>query len=117
MARPASGHMKMDRKNRAKQFAPFDALRGFGEAIREKGVLYTERPVLCEDKKEELEKCLSGIKEGDCVTVIYFKECPKAGSKGLFETVTGNIALSKEDRCLCLENLKIRWEDIVDITI
>lgn len=29
-------HPKMDRLNRAKQFMPFDALKGFREALREK---------------------------------------------------------------------------------
>ena len=29
-------HPKMDRLNRAKQFMPFDALKGFQEALREK---------------------------------------------------------------------------------
>lgn len=31
--RPASSHPRMDRKDRAKIFAPFAALRGYGAAI------------------------------------------------------------------------------------
>ena len=41
-------HPKMDRINRAKQFMPFDALKGFKEALREK-----ERKV---DSQRELSK-------------------------------------------------------------
>ena len=43
-------HPKMDRANRAKQFMPFDALKGFREALAEK-----EREIAreAEDRKDE----------------------------------------------------------------
>lgn len=75
MKRPASGHVHMDQRNRAKQFAPFDALRGFGESIRERAVVYTSRPILMEDRKEELDRELEKLRCGVEVTVVYFKEC------------------------------------------
>lgn len=40
-------HPKMDRLNRAKQFMPFDALKGFREALEEK-----EREAEAEAEKE-----------------------------------------------------------------
>ena len=40
---------KMDRSNRAKQFMPFAALKGYEEALREK-----EREVAEREKKEQL---------------------------------------------------------------
>lgn len=75
MPRPASGHLHMDQRNRAKQFAPFDALRGFGESIRERAVVYTSRPVLMEDRKEELDQELKKLQCGMEVTVVWFREC------------------------------------------
>ena len=36
-------HPSMDRRKRAKIFAPFDALRGFSEAVASKDVLYEDR--------------------------------------------------------------------------
>lgn len=74
MPRPVSGHLHMDQRNRAKQFAPFDALRGFGASIRERAVVYSPRPVLCEDRKEEIERALAELCVGDEVMVVYFRE-------------------------------------------
>lgn len=51
MSRPRSGRVKMDRRNRAKQFAPFDALRGFGAAIRDKAELSAEGLMLPEEER------------------------------------------------------------------
>ena len=36
-------HPSMDRGHRAKIFAPFDALKGFNEAVSAKDVLYEDR--------------------------------------------------------------------------
>ena len=36
-------HPKMDVGHRAKIFAPFDALKGFGAAVAAKGIVYTPR--------------------------------------------------------------------------
>lgn len=45
-------HPKMERLNRAKQFMPFDALKGFQEALREK-----ERETECQERlPEEMRK-------------------------------------------------------------
>ena len=49
-------HPPMDAVHRAKIFAPFDALRGFSEAIAAKVVLYEEKKMLTEGEKEELDK-------------------------------------------------------------
>ena len=41
MPRPVSNRRKMDVGHRAKQFAPFSALRGFEESVRKKEILYS----------------------------------------------------------------------------
>ncbi len=46
-------HPKMDRENRAKQFMPFDALKGFREALAEKERLTVEKGDLAEEQKAE----------------------------------------------------------------
>ena len=54
MPRPVSNRRKMDVGHRAKQFAPFAALRGFEESVRKKEILYEPRKELSEEKKQEL---------------------------------------------------------------
>ena len=45
MQRPLSGRIPMDRQRRAKQFAPFQALKGFEDSIREMEAIHGERRV------------------------------------------------------------------------
>ena len=51
-------HPKMDRRRRAKIFAPFDALDGYSDSIDGKNVEYVERVVLEEDDRIELNRRL-----------------------------------------------------------
>ena len=75
MERPTSAHPKMDIGNRAKQFIPMDALRGFSVAVltkqREKQLV--ARINLSEDETELLDWQLRHLQEGDTVTVTYFQ--------------------------------------------
>ena len=49
--RPVSKRYPMDVQHRAKQFAPFAALRGFEEIVRKQEILYEQRKVLSEEQK------------------------------------------------------------------
>ena len=46
--------MGISRENRARQFLPFDALKGLQEALREKEIELDERKELSEESIEEL---------------------------------------------------------------
>lgn len=52
----ANNRPKMDRADRAKQFMPFDALKGFREALAEKETLFEEMKLIDNEEKidEEL---------------------------------------------------------------
>ncbi|WP_024347527.1 YolD-like family protein [Lacrimispora indolis] len=62
----------MDRSSRAKQFMPFDALKGVREAVGEKEQIIVPEHDLSEEKKEELDWKLRQIQIRDIVTVEYF---------------------------------------------
>lgn len=70
MARSARAPMSNDR--RAKQFAPFQALKGLSEAIAEKERIPTPKRILAEDAQEELNQQLSQLRKGTMVTVVYY---------------------------------------------
>ena len=106
-------HPPMPREKRAKLFAPFDALAGYGEALGEQEVIYQEREVLSEEKRQELDKKLDflwnvyrerrqGTKyvggslavkafEPPCVTVRYFEDVPRHEGRGLYHTASGAV--------------------------
>lgn len=59
--RPVSKRYPMDVQHRAKQFAPFAALRGFEEIVRKQEILYEQRKVLSEEQKCGLDRKLQMV--------------------------------------------------------
>ena len=62
----------MTRSRRAKQFQPFDALRGLKEAIAAKEKIPTPKRHLSEDSIAEIDKILNSLRKGQIVTVVYY---------------------------------------------
>lgn len=58
--------------DRAKQFMPFAALKGYEEALRQKERRVQERILLGEDAQEELNYRLCQLSPGELVSVIYY---------------------------------------------
>ena len=86
-------HPRMPRKNRAAQFAPFAALTGYDDLIRE-SARYTERQiVLDENKKEELNRKLHVLLDADdspeAVFTCFIPDPVKSG--GTYEDTVGRI--------------------------
>lgn len=105
----ANNVMKMDRAERAKQFMPFDALKGLKAALREKERIVVEKKELSEEKGEELDRKLHQLQLKDMVTVIYFQE-------NEYVKVTGMVSrIDVTARVLKVVNTKISFEDIYDI--
>ena len=55
-------HPSMDTGRRAKIFSPFDALKGFNEAIASKDVIYRDRIELSDEDRSELDRRLQILK-------------------------------------------------------
>ena len=68
--------LKMSRQERAKQFAPFDALKGLHEAIKLKEFEHEmiSRNEMCEDEIKIISVELSKINKGDKVKVKFFRD-------------------------------------------
>lgn len=98
-------HPGMDVGRRAKIFAPFDALKGFHEAVAAKDVLYRDREVLSEEESAELNRrleILHGLTYNGRmaranrvqVTVTWYEVCDDKnredyGLRGQYRTVSG----------------------------
>lgn len=103
--------VRMDRENRAKQFMPFAALKGYEEALRRKEKIVVERRELSEEKKEELDRILKQIRPQDMVTVVYFKEGEYLERTGLVARIDETAGFLK------IVNLKIPFADICELRI
>lgn len=64
----------LSRLERAKQFLPFDALKGLQEALREKEVQYVEKIELSDEKKEEICRKMEILYVGELIYVTYYNK-------------------------------------------
>ncbi len=63
----------MNKVARAKQFLPFDALKGLQEALREKEIEYEEKKDLSEDTLNDLNNKFNQIDNGSFVKITFYK--------------------------------------------
>lgn len=105
----ASRREQMSPADRAKQFMPFDALKGFREALKQKEKILVPKRELSEEQKEALSRILLQIKKNDMVSVEYFYQ-------GEYRLVNGMVSsINTTARFLTVVNTKIKFEDIADI--
>ena len=100
---------KMPREERAKQFMPFAALKGYPEALRKKEKITVPKVELSEDAAQELDRKLRQVCKNDIITVVYFSE-------GEYLKQTGMVSrMDVTARVLKVVNTKIRFDDILEI--
>ena len=126
-------HPFMDMSNRAKIFAPFDALKGFSEAIADKDEMYEPKIILSEEVRKKIGYKLSILQHLTqssraanqprvVVSVTYFVPCvdknsESYGYRGKYMTVKG--ICSSIDNILAMQiivdNKVIDFDDILGI--
>ena len=102
----------VSRITRAKQFLPFDALKGLKEALREKEIEYEEKRELSEESLEELEEVFNKINIGSIVNIKYYKNRQYICIKGRITKIDYNKKRIQIDK-----NEDINISDILTITI
>lgn len=114
-------HPRMTREARAAQFAPFAALTGYDDAIRETGRLTDKKIDLSNEEKlrinDKLQIINDNIKSHPKVTITYF-EYDKKKEGGQYLTYIGNIKkIDMVDLTITLtDKTKININEIIDIT-
>ena len=100
---------KMSPADRAKQFMPFDPLKGFREALKQKEKIIVDKVELSDEAKEELDRVLHQINKNDMVTVVYFKDHEYLQITGLVSRFDVSAKILK------VINTKIKFDDIYKI--
>lgn len=101
---------KMDLGERAKQFMPFAALKGFDELLLQKEKITVTRIELSEERKAELDNKMRFIRKNDIITVTYY-------AQGEYLKMCGMVSgIDAEARYLKVVNKKIPFDDIYDIS-
>ena len=123
-------HPSMDNGRRAKIFSPFDALKGFNEAVAAKEVLYEFKRELSEGEKEEVDRRLSVLrrmvynskaarKNLGPASIAYYVPCQDKnnfayGCRGHYVTVCGVVWKIGLDSILVGET-HVMFSDIIAI--
>ena len=126
-------HPSMPAGKWAKIFSPFDALRGFNEAVAAKEVLYEFKRELSDEEREELDRRLSILQRLTyngkvarenkvSASITYYVPCGDKdhsayGYRGQYITVSGivwNVDTAVTHSVL-IGDQRIRFSDIVDI--
>lgn len=97
--------------DRAKQFLPFDALKGFREALYEKEKIKEKRKEISQDREEELQGLFLKIKKGVRIVVQHYENLEYIETTGLVKKIN---AIEKK---IFINNLWINYENIVGIHI
>ncbi len=102
---------KMNREDRAKQFMPFAALKGYEMALRAKEHIVIPKQELSEERLNELDETLIQSKIGDMIECIYYKKQEECYLK-----VTGILTkIDEEARLLKIVNTAISFDDIYEL--
>ena len=99
------------RADRAKIFLPFDALKGFREALKEKEKVIVPKIELSEEETDRLSRLLLKIEKRMMVKIVYFKD-------GEYLELTGLV--SKNDfayKKITIIETVIKYTDILKIEV
>jgi mannose-6-phosphate isomerase class I len=104
--------IKDNRKaDRAKQFIPFDALKGFKEALRAKEKIKSEKKELTEEEINEISKTLKNVNKRDIVKVIFYKNQEYIELEGMVSNIDFTLKTIKIIKEIIL------FDDIIVIKI
>ena len=101
----------MNRQDRAKQFMPFAALKGYEEALRQRENSPQPRITMGEGQAEELDRKLRSLSVGNGVRVRHYRGRCYAVSEGTVNGIMydkGKLRVGKED---------IKYSDIIELDI
>ena len=95
--------------NRAVQFTPFAALRGFETLLQEKETVKADRRILLEDSAAILSEKIRSIRKGMMISVVHYKN-------GAYLTTTGLVSsIDTTYRTLTVVKCRILFDDIYTV--
>ena len=126
-------HPRMNTGHRAKIFAPFDALKGFNEAVSAKEVLYEHRIELSPEDAAELDRRLTILHNLTYnsrmaranrvqVSVTYYQPCMDPNHddyrlRGQYQTISGicwNVD-AEVNRTITIDRMKLSLDNVLRI--
>lgn len=97
--------------DRAGQFMPFAALKGFYDLIREKERVIVPKHEIAEDKAEELSEKMKLVERGMMIKVVYYSDGEYVSAEGVVTKI--DLVFRK----LTVVKTEIDLDDIWDIEL
>lgn len=98
-----------NRADRAKQFAPFDALKGLREELAKREKVLVDKIELSDDMKTEIDYKLHQINVNDMVSLIYYSDGEYIKKCGMV------VKFSPTSRIIKVVDTIIPFDNIYDI--
>ena len=98
-------------ENRACQFAPFAALKGFERMITEREKIVVPKKELTEEMAQELSQKMNAVKKGMMIGAVHYKNGEYIKTEGIVTKF--DITMRK----LSIVKLEIDFDDIIDVEI
>lgn len=100
---------KMSRADRAKQFLPFDSLRGYYDLVRKVEKVITPRKFLSQEELDKLSSIISKVKKGMIIKVTYYQTDGYVTLEGMISNI--DIVYKK----ITIVETQINFKDIFKI--
>ena len=97
--------------DRARQFLPFDALKGFKDLIKEVERVKVNKKELTEENIEKLSKTILSLEKGMMVKVIYFEQDEYLKLEGIVSKI------DITNRFIVIVKKRISLDDIFEIEV
>lgn len=94
---------------RAKIFMPFDALKGFKEALKEKEKIIVDKIELSEEEKDKLIAKLDMLKKGMMIRITYYNNQEYIELRGILSMV------NTCNKVITIVKEKIPVQDILEV--
>lgn len=104
---------KMSREDRAKQFMPFAALKGYEDALRAKEHIVVPRTDLSEEKLNELNEIFQVIHIGCMLECIYYD----TREENYLKTTGILTKIDEDSRIIKIVNKTIKIDDIYEMKL
>ena len=99
-----------DKADRAKQFMPFAALKGYDELVKKQEKTISPRKEMSEYKADRLSSKLNLVKKGMVIKVLYYHKDGYIKTEGMVSRIDFTA------RYLIVIKTKIDFDDIHDIS-
>lgn len=101
----------MSREHRAKQFMPFDALRGYYDLVSDAEIVPENKKELDQEEIDKISKVLNLVKKRDLVRIRYYKGYG-------YKTISGMVSMiDLVYKKIRIVDEIINMEDIIFISI